>query len=68
MIVLLQILLLLITIAIVVEVRRDRRRRAVRHATEHWVEAIRSAPEHGCLPTLGRPDPLRAGSHRSSHD
>lgn len=54
MIVLLQIVLLLITVALVVEVRRDRQRRAAQRATQHWVEAIRSAPEHGPLPTLGR--------------
>ncbi|MGK2950532.1 MAG: hypothetical protein ACSLFP_18310 [Acidimicrobiales bacterium] len=57
MIVLLQIVLLLITVALVVEVRRDRQRRAAQRATQHWVEAIRDAPAHGSLPTLGRPQP-----------
>lgn len=62
MIVLLQIALLLIIVALVVELRRHHQRRAVDRATQQWVEAIRSAPAHGSLPTLGREtSPVSAG-------
>lgn len=48
------LLLLLVTVTLAVVTHRVRRRRQVHRTTQHWIEAIRTAPEHGPFPTLGR--------------